>query len=82
MFITERAYLPLVHTEGNAVSTKTVRLSAKLTDDQAWNLAQFLKRVRFSEFRSNAQTETEAYAMRDAADVVRRALADAGYAPR
>lgn len=61
---------------------KTIRLSASLTDAQAWTLAQFLKRVGFSEFRSNAQDEAEAYAMRDAADIVRRALADAGYAPR
>jgi len=31
---------------------------------------------------NNAQDENEAYAMRDAADIVRRAPADAGYAPR
>jgi predicted outer membrane lipoprotein len=62
--------------------TKAVNLRAQLTDAQAWNLAQFLKRVGFSEFRANAQDENEAYAMRDAADIVRRALADAGYAPR
>lgn len=62
--------------------TKAVNLRAQLTDAQAWNLAQFLKRVGFSEFRANAQDENEAYAMRDAADIVRRALADVGYAPR
>ena len=61
---------------------KTVNLSACLTDEQAWNLAQFLKRAGFSDFRSNAQDEAEAYAMRDAAEIVRRALANAGYAPR
>ncbi len=62
--------------------TKSIRLSANLTDAQAWNLAQFLKRVGFSEFRSNAQDEQEAYAMRDAAEIVRKALAEEGYAPR
>jgi len=49
---------------------------------QAWTLAQFLKRVGFSDFRVNAQDDDEAYAMRDAADLVRVALRDAGFAPR
>ena len=61
---------------------KTVSLAVELTDDQAWNLAQFLKRVGFSDFRSNAQNEEEAYAMRDAANRVAVALREAGYAPR
>lgn len=59
-----------------------VTLTIELTDAEAWNLAQFLKRVGFSDFRTNAQDEQEAYAMRDAADRVRTALAEAGYAPR
>ena len=63
-------------------TAKTVRLVVELTDAQAWHLAQFLKRVGFADFRSNAQDNDEAYAMRDAADQVRVALADAGYAPR
>lgn len=33
---------------------KTVILAVELTEAQAWLLAQFLKRVSFSEFRSNA----------------------------
>jgi hypothetical protein len=61
---------------------ETVSITVELTDDQAWNLAQFLKRVGFSDFRTNAQDDAEAYAMRDAADRVRVALAAAGYAPR
>lgn len=59
-----------------------VRLDVELTDAEAWNLAQFLKRVGFSDFRANAQDDAEAYAMRDAAERVRRALAEAGYSPR
>ena len=39
---------------------KTVSLAVELTDAEAWNLAQFLKRVGFSDFRSNAQDEAEA----------------------
>ena len=62
--------------------TRAVTLAVELTDAQAWNLAQFLKRVGFSDFRTNAQDDEEAYAMRDAADRVRVALAEAGYAPR
>ena len=59
-----------------------VRLALELTDAEAWNLAQFLKRVGFSDFRTNAQDDDEARAMRDAADRVRVALAEVGYAPR
>ncbi len=62
--------------------TRAVALRVELTDAEAWNLAQFLKRVGFSDFRTNAQDDAEAYAMRDAADRVRVALAEAGYAPR
>jgi len=61
---------------------KTVTLAIELTDVEAWSLAQFLKRAGFSDFRNNAQNDGEAYTMRDAADRVRGALAEAGYAPR
>ena len=61
---------------------KPATLAVELTDAQAWHLAQFLKCVGVSEFRSNAQDEDEAYAMRDAAVCVRDALTDAEYAPR
>lgn len=61
---------------------ETVSLAVELTAAQAWNLAQFLKRVGFSDFRTNAQDDDEAYAMRDAADRVAVALREAGYAPR
>ena len=61
---------------------REVHLSCLLNDGEAWNLAQFFKRVGFSDFRTNAQDDTEAYAMRDAADRVAGALKAAGYAPR
>ena len=48
-------------------TSKTVTLNVELTDAEAWNLAQFLKRVGFSDFRTNAQDDQEAYAMRDVA---------------
>lgn len=61
---------------------REVVLSCHLSDGEAWNLAQFFKRVGFSDFRNNAQDNDEAYAMRDAADRVAVALKEAGYAPR
>jgi hypothetical protein len=33
---------------------KTLELHITLTEAQAWELAQFLKRVSFSEYRNNA----------------------------
>ena len=36
-------------------TAKTIDLAVTLTDAQAWHLAQFLKRVGFTDFRSNAQ---------------------------
>jgi hypothetical protein len=61
---------------------KTVTIQVTLTDEQAWEYAQFLKRVSFSEYRTNATSDEEAYHMRDAGELVRRALAELGYAPR
>lgn len=58
------------------------QLEATLTDADCEALAQFLKRAGFSDFRSCAVDDAEAYAMRDAAEKIRRALADAGFAPR
>ena len=60
----------------------TVEVKLELTDGQALALAQFVKRVGWSEFRNNAVDDDEAYAIRDAVDQVMKALAEAGYAPR
>ena len=61
---------------------QTIEIHVTLTDAQAWEFAQFLKRVCFSDYRSHATSEAEAYHMRDAGEHIRRALADQGYAPR
>jgi hypothetical protein len=60
----------------------TVEITLTLTETQAWELAQFFKRVCFSDYRGCATSEAEAYHMRDAGEHIRRALADQGYAPR
>jgi dissimilatory sulfite reductase (desulfoviridin) alpha/beta subunit len=61
---------------------KTIRVSVDLSDAQAWALAQFVKRVGWQEFRSNAQDDDEAHAIRDAVDVLQKAFKEAGYSPR
>ena len=61
---------------------KTVRIETTLTDAEAWEFAQFLKRVCFSDYRAHASSEVEAYRMVQAGERIRDALAEAGYAPR
>jgi metal-responsive CopG/Arc/MetJ family transcriptional regulator len=59
-----------------------VTLTVELNDELANALAQFVKRVGFSEMRSNAVDDVEAYLIRDAIDRVRMGLANAGFSPR
>jgi hypothetical protein len=62
--------------------TPTVSFAIELPEKEAWFLAQFFKRASFSDFRRCAQTDDEAYLMRNGAYRVRAALADAGFDPR
>ena len=57
-------------------------VQVRLSESEAWDLAQFLKRVGFAQFYVNAQDSDEAYRMMFAAEKVRKALAEAGYSPR
>ena len=57
-------------------------MQVRLSESEAWDLAQFLKRVGFDQFYVNAQDSDEAYRMMFAAEKVRKALAEAGYSPR
>ena len=59
-----------------------VEFQVTLTDAQAWEFAQFLKRVCYSDYRQHATSEAEAYRMVEAGERIREALAEAGYAPR
>jgi hypothetical protein len=56
-------------------------LMVPLSDQEAWDLAQFLKRVGYADFRSNAVDDEEAYRMQAAAEKVRGNLASSGYSP-
>jgi hypothetical protein len=64
------------------MTEKTVQITVELTTEQAEALAQFVKRVGWSEMRQNAVDDLEAYVIRDGIDQVRRALEGVGYAPR
>ncbi len=57
-------------------------LMVQLSDQDAWDLAQFLKRVGFAEFRSNAVDDDAAYRMQAAVEKIRRNLVAIGYDPR
>ena len=54
----------------------------ELSDEEAWAFAQFLKRAGRSDYRALAVDQDEAAAMLCAAEVIRKALADAGWSPR
>ena len=60
----------------------TPSIMIELTDAQAWAFAQFLKRVGRSDYRGLAVDQDEAAAMLCAGEVIRKALADAGWSPR
>ena len=59
-----------------------IRIALDLPDEEAQALAQFVKRVTWSEMRACAVDEAECYQIRAAIDKLQRALADADYAPR
>lgn len=67
---------------------KIVRIEADLTEAEAWEYAQFLKRVwrrdylPFTTGAPTGPTESEAYLMASAGEKIRDGLARAGYAPR
>ena len=64
------------------MTRKDIEINITLTENQAWELAQFLKRACFSDYRGHATSDEEAYHMIDAGERIRSALADQGYAPR
>lgn len=62
--------------------TKTVTLTVDMNEEQAWQFAQFLKRVSYNDYRELSTSDDEARTMVEAGELVRSALAEAGYAPR
>jgi hypothetical protein len=60
----------------------TVAVTVSLSAQQAEAWAQFLKRVGYSDYRALAASEAETWAMLDAGNQIRQALATQGFAPR
>ncbi len=59
-----------------------VTITVTVHPDVAWALAQFVKRVGWSEFRENAQDDDEAYLIKSGCEAIQTALATAGFSPR
>lgn len=57
-------------------------INVELNAEQAWALAQLVKRIGWADCRSLAEDETQTRLMIEATERVRAALAAAGYAPR
>jgi hypothetical protein len=58
----------------------TVRI--ELDAEQAWALAQLVKRIGWADCRGLAEDQAQTRLMIEATERVRRALAEVGYAPR
>jgi cytochrome c len=56
-------------------------VTIEFTDQEAWDLAQFFKKVDFTDYRSNAIDEAEANRMLAAGEKSRKILALQGYQP-
>jgi hypothetical protein len=64
------------------MSKPEITIQVTLTDDEAWQLAQFCKRITFSDVRQCATSQDETYLMLWALEKVRKQLSEKGYAPR
>lgn len=59
-----------------------MEFTLELTDEQAWALAQYLKRIGYADYREKSASDDEAWEMRAAGEALRAALAEQGMAPR
>lgn len=57
-------------------------LRVPLSGQEAWDLAQFLKRTGYADFRSQAADDQEDYRMQAVAEKLKINLAVIGYEPR
>ena len=60
----------------------SVTVTLHIEPEKAYALAQLVKRIGWSEIRSNAVDDVEASDMRDAVVALQRSLSDAGISPR
>jgi hypothetical protein len=59
-----------------------VRFEVELTEEEAEDLAQFLKRAGLQDYRNNAVDQNEAYRMLGVGEKIRKILAEQGFSPR
>jgi hypothetical protein len=59
-----------------------ITITVELDAEQAWALAQLVKRIGWADCRSLAEEEEQTRLMIAATEAVRAALAAAGFAPR
>jgi hypothetical protein len=59
-----------------------ITINVTFTDAEAWQYAQFLKRVGLGDYLEKATTQDEAYTMVAAGEKLREALRVHGYSPR
>jgi hypothetical protein len=59
-----------------------IHVDLDLSPSAALALAQFVKRVTWTEMRACAVDDAECYEIRAAIDTLQKTLAEAGYAPR
>ncbi len=64
------------------VSSGEICLSVSLSEQEAWDLARFLKRTGFADFRSQAVDDEEAYRMMAVAKKLKSNLAAVSYFQR
>ena len=61
---------------------ENINITIELTQDQAMSLAQFCKRIGFSDVRIKASNNDAAYEMLDGLNQLAKSLSNAGYSPR
>ena len=65
-----------------SINPGEICLMVSLSEQEAWDLAQFLKRTGFADFRSNAVDDEEAYRIMAVAEKLKSNLAAVSYVPR
>jgi len=68
--------------EDSTMTEPPIHVDLNLPPSAALALAQFVKRVTWTEMRECAVDDAEAYEIRAAIDTLQKALAEADYAPR